>query len=116
LAGTTDSLPITGTSRSSNPAARIAGTGSGNALAKVVSARTSKPPPKRSGSSIARRNAPDVVAPTTMVNTTSVNIASVTPVRKRTRSGYAIAILSIGASGRMRPSPRIVRPRSASAL
>ena len=52
-----------------------------------VVARTSKPPPKASRSLNAFVNAPEVVAPTTSVKTTSVNIASVTPVRKRLRSG-----------------------------
>ena len=52
-----------------------------------VVARMSKPPPKTVMSLKAFVNAPDVVAPTTSVKTTSVNIASVTPVRKRLRSG-----------------------------
>src|SRR5205823_1718889 len=54
-----------------------------------VEARTSKPPPKALTSLKAWTNDPVVVAPTTSVKTTSVNIASVTPVRQRLRSGHA---------------------------
>ena len=50
-------------------------------------ARTSKPPPKVLMLLKALVNDPVVVAPTTRVKTTSMNIASVTPVRKRLRSG-----------------------------
>ena len=50
-------------------------------------ARTSNPPPNCSGLFIAWTNEPEITAPTTIVNTTRVNIASVTPVRKRFLSG-----------------------------
>ena len=54
-----------------------------------------------------------VMAPTTSVNTTSVNIASVMPVRKRLRSGYAIDMPQRRARApRMRPSDAH-RPRRA---
>ena len=45
-----------------------------------------------------------MTAPTTSVKTTRVNIASVTPVRKRFLSGYAIAICRTGARARIRPT------------
>ena len=61
-------------------------------------------------------NDPELTVPVTIVNTTSVNIASVIPVRKRLASGYAIAIFSTGASGRSAPSTRIAAPMSRSAL
>ena len=79
-------------------------------------ARMSKPPPKTSRSLKAFVNAPEVVAPTTSVKTTSVNIASVTPVRKRLRSGYAIDIRSTGARARMRPPVAARAPSRTSAL
>ena len=50
-----------------------------------------------------------VTVPVTSVKTTSVNIASVVPVRKRLASGYAIAIRRIGASPRMRPRTAAAR-------
>ena len=57
-----------------------------------------------------------VVAPTTSVKTTSVNIASVTPVRKRLRSGYATDIRSTGASALIRPNDATSPPSRTSAL
>ncbi len=56
-------------------------------LAGDVIARTSKPPPKVSALFDAAMNELGVVIPTTSVNTTNVNIASVMPVRSRFRSG-----------------------------
>ena len=53
----------------------------------AVSARMSKPPPNVRSSSNARMNDPEIVEPLTSVKTTRVNIAMVTPVRKRVRSG-----------------------------
>jgi hypothetical protein len=47
----------------------------------------SNPPPNACTLSIAWRKELVVIAPTTMVKTTNVNIASVTPVRKTLRSG-----------------------------
>ena len=69
-----------------------------------VVARMSKPPPKSSMSFTPFTNEPVVIAPMTSVKTTSVNIASVTPVRNRLRSGYAIEMRRTGASARTRPS------------
>jgi hypothetical protein len=85
-------------------------------LAADELARTSKPPPKVFRSSKAFTNEPVVIAPTTSVKTTSVNMASVTPVRKRLRSGYAIDIFNTGASRRMRPSEPARPPSRTSAL
>ena len=56
-------------------------------LAGDAIARTSKPPPNATVSFPALVKAFDVVAPTTSVNTTSVNMARIVPVRKRSRSG-----------------------------
>lgn len=56
-----------------------------------VLARTSKPPPDASLSSKACMNEPDVAVPVTSVNPTSVKVASVTPLRKRSASGYDVA-------------------------
>ena len=53
----------------------------------AATARTSKPPPNVSVSSQAFMNETETIVPTTSVKTTSVNIASVTPVRNRFRSG-----------------------------
>ena len=50
-------------------------------------ARTSKPPPNVLTSLNPLTNEPVVIAPTTSVKTTSVNMARVTPVRNRLRSG-----------------------------
>ena len=60
---------------------------SGTGLAGATLARMSKPPPNVARLLTPLTNDLVVVAPTTSVNTTSVNIASVTPVRKRLRSG-----------------------------
>ena len=57
-----------------------------------------------------------VVAPVTSVNTTSVNIASVTPVRNRFRSGYAIDMRRTGARLRNRPNVHVTPATSRSAL
>ncbi len=56
------------------------------ATAEVL-ARTWKPPPNSSLFSKALMNEPDEAVPVTSVKTTSVNIASVVPVRKRLASG-----------------------------
>ncbi len=61
-------------------------------------------------------NEPVVIAPVTSVKTTSVNIASVTPVRKRLASGYASESLRTGASRRLRPKIRVSAPSRTSAL
>ena len=63
-----------------------------------VPARTWKPPPNSSMFPNAFWNEPDEAVPVTSVKTTSVNIASVAPVRKRALSGYVIAIRMTGAS------------------
>ena len=52
-----------------------------------VPARTWKPPPNWSASPSAFWKEPDDAVPVTSVKTTSVNIASVAPVRNRARSG-----------------------------
>ena len=61
-------------------------------------------------------NEPEIVPPTTSVKTTSMNIASVTPVRKRLRSGYAIDRRRIGVSARIRPTTAVTAPSRTSAL
>ena len=81
-----------------------------------VVARMSKPPPNAFRLFAAPTNDPVVVAPTTSVNTTSVNIARVTPVRKRLRSGYAIAMRRTGARLLIRPNVDPSAPSRTSAL
>jgi hypothetical protein len=61
--------------------------GSSIGLIAAELARTSNPPPNISSLSNARTKEPEIVPPTTSVKTTSMNIASVMPVRKRFRSG-----------------------------
>ena len=60
---------------------------SGTGAAGEAVAWTSKPPPKVLMLLKALLNDPVVIAPTTRVNTTSMNIARVTPVRNRLFSG-----------------------------
>ena len=66
----------------------------------------SKPPPNAFASENAWMNEPDVAVPVTIVKTTSVNIASVVPVRNRLASGYAMEMRRSGASRRDRPEHR----------
>src|SRR3954453_22317734 len=63
---------------------------------------TSNPPENVSKFFAAGTNDCEVVASTTSVKTTSVNIARVTPVRNRLRSGYAIAMRKTGDDVRTR--------------
>src|SRR3954454_5782019 len=85
-------------------------------LAGAVVARVSKPPPHVSMLLNASTTEPVVMAPVTRVKTTSVNMASVTPVRNLLRKGYAIDILSTGASRLLRPSEAERPERRRSAL
>ena len=89
---------------------------SGIAARAPVPARMSNPPPKVSTSFRAAWNDPVEVEPVTSVKTTSVNIASVVPVRKRLRSGYAIDIRRSGVRALTRPRTAIIAPSSRSAL
>ena len=73
-------------------------------LVGAVVARMSNPPPNVSMLLKPLRKEPVVIAPVTSVKTTSVNMASVTPVRNRLASGYASESLSTGAMRRLRPS------------
>ena len=81
-----------------------------------VPARIWKPPPNASTLPSAAWNEPVDVDPVTSVKTTRVNIASVVPVRKRLRSGYAIDMRSTGARALILPSTAITAPSSRSAL
>ena len=85
-------------------------------LAGAVVARMSNPPPNVSVSLAPLTNDPVMTAPVTRVKTTSVNIASVTPVRNRLASGYASDSLRTGASRRLRPKVAVSAPLTASAL
>ena len=81
-----------------------------------VPARTWKPPPNWSAFANAFWNEPDDAVPVTSVKTTSVNIASVAPVRKRARSGYVIAIFATGAADPKRERTYETARRMMSAL
>ncbi len=59
---------------------------------------------------------PELAVPVTIVKTTSVNIASVVPVRNRLASGYAMEMRRSGASRRDRPSTAMTARSSRSAL
>lgn len=72
---------------SSSPESRSAVRRSPIGRTGAATARTSKPPPKRSTSSSERMKEPEIVPPVTRVKITSVNMASIIEVRSRLRSG-----------------------------
>jgi hypothetical protein len=113
----TDWLPTAANSFGSMPGVRRSAAWRSSIGAPAdVPARTWKPPPNSSTLLSALSNEPGAAVPVTSVKTTSVNIASVAPVRNRARKGYVIAIRATGASRPKRERTKLTARRMRSAL